>query len=209
MGPIFQTNVSVKNVNSNSHKQDCWGKWQIELEEENIRDFLDNYLAQIWRGGKSCGITKTANRRSASEKSGRTKIRGLVRFWHLYWGTDPAAFIQPRVNKSLPGGKMSQIPTHPRPSPAVIPFCQRWRKEGEKEGVISSWYFLSSHRAAGNLRLASTLPPSHPPPPTPSLWKYRRAREKSGRTRWERFGGSRQRKYKYDGCICRKTHRYE
>ena len=44
------------------------------------------YLLQIWKWRKKEVITKTANTRSAFEKSPGIKIRGLLRFWHLYWG---------------------------------------------------------------------------------------------------------------------------
>ena len=164
----------------------------FDLPEEKLK-----YLLQIWKRRENEGITKTANTRSAFEKSAGIKNPGSAALLTslLRAGSGLLSESGRQINL-FRGLKRHKFPQRAKTEPSVILFCRRWMKEEigeegedgwgimrENEAVISSWYFLS-HRAAGNRRPLS-------------LWKYRRAREKSGRTRWERFGASRRRNYKY------------
>ena len=96
------------------------------------------------------------------------------------------------------GLKRHKFPQRANTEPPVILFCRRWMKE--EIGGGGGWLRHHEGKWGCDLILVFPKPQSgrQPAPPLPpSLWKYRRAREKSGRTRWERFGASRRRNYKY------------
>ena len=77
---LFKTE-NLKKVSSSEYRIFVVECPSFDLPEEKLK-----YLLQIWKRRKKEGITKTANTRSAFEKSAGIKFRGLLRFWHLYWG---------------------------------------------------------------------------------------------------------------------------
>ena len=128
------------------------------------------YLLQIWKRRKNEGITKTANTRSAFEKSAGIKNPGSAALLTSLLRAGSRLLSESRRQINLFRGlKRHKFPQRANTEPSVILFCRRWMKEEigeegedgwgimrENEAVISSWYFLS-HRAAGNRR--PSLPP--------------------------------------------------